>query len=82
MILDISQYTHDVQSFPRVCGGDPYAVFLARNNNLLFPACAGVILFNFFTYVSLLTFPRVCGGDPLCFLTEAFAMTFSPRVRG
>ena len=49
---------------------------------LLFPACAGVILYLVFHTHSLKAFPRVCGGDPPDFSDRSYYRAFSPRVRG
>ena len=48
----------------------------------LFPACAGVILPDFFTSVATPSFPRMCGGDPASGTTPTFETRFSPHVRG
>ena len=48
----------------------------------LFPACAGVILVQYFLPLYLPPFPRMCGGDPLNLLKDRLEQVFSPHVRG
>ena len=48
----------------------------------LFPACAGVILWEQNAVALYTAFPRVCGGDPGLYLTQTRKNGFSPRVRG
>ena len=49
---------------------------------LLFPACAGVILYAELRSENEAAFPRVCGGDPIKDSYDKDGITFSPRVRG
>ena len=48
----------------------------------LFPACAGVILFQVVGILEAKAFPRVCGGDPGQNPMFEWVNVFSPRVRG
>ena len=49
---------------------------------LLFPACAGVILIHFQAFVVTWPFPRMCGGDPMNGDLYNSRLGFSPHVRG
>ena len=55
---------------------------LLSNEQVLFPACAGVILTKFEKIAGKYSFPRVCGGDPIVHLIRELITLFSPRVRG
>ena len=48
----------------------------------LFPACAGVILSEWFLSICCFSVPRMCGGDPLLLLLLAVLLHCSPHVRG
>ena len=48
-----------------MCGGDPEGGVLDIKSQILFPACAGVILTAYSLLLAFAAFPRMCGGDPL-----------------
>ena len=73
---------HNVATFPRMCGGDPFHQQIYLYDLLLFPACAGVILFVLSVRISIVTFPRMCGGDPVVNRIIHSFLPFSPHVRG
>ena len=49
---------------------------------MLFPAHAGMILFNLLGMILLHTFPRACGDDPKIIFAILSCDSFSPRMRG
>ena len=55
---------------------------LGYTQEVLFPACAGVIPISLPLWSGPGTFPRVCGGDPYELRDMAQVADFSPRVRG
>ena len=71
-----------VQTFPRMCGGDPYIERIKQNKSPLFPACAGVILLPRHYPGRHSAFPRMCGGDPEDGDVLSINNNFSPHVRG
>ena len=70
------------ERFPRMRGGDPFAVFYKSLFYNVFPACAGVILVPALNMAPVRSFPRMRGGDPLRALEIADAEEFSPHARG
>ena len=55
---------------------------LGYTQEVLFPACAGVIPISLPLWSGPGTFPRVCGGDPYLTSPVFDKYDFSPRVRG
>ena len=49
---------------------------------MLFPACAGVILYQHPILGIHETFPRMRGGDPRNVLVPVLGIRFSPHARG
>ena len=81
MILRIASNNALPRAFPRVCGGDPNPPVIGRVGEVLFPACAGVILGMTDADILDGAFPRVCGGDPIHEAVFPSLIPF-PRVCG
>ena len=65
-----------------MCGGDPEEQALRPVLDIVFPACAGVILTKIKAYISGPSVPRMCGGDPLTGSDFENCLQCSPHVRG
>ena len=48
----------------------------------LFPAYAGVILYDYGNNTAQIAFPRICGGDPMATYSATEHGFFSPHMRG
>ena len=102
VILKIYKRINLINTFPRMCGGDPDKIRILIHlkffsphvrgwsffqkycplQQLLFPACVGVILNAIRWICGDKTFPRMCGGDPSCCSSQYIVKIFSPHVRG
>ena len=65
-----------------MCGGDPALALHDALHDVLFPACAGVILGAEMPFPQDDAFPRMCGGDPLPDVLPVWCRLLFPACAG
>ena len=63
-------------------GGDPAQTWADVEAEIVFPACAGVILYCITAQKRTRSFPRMRGGDPAVYTADIKPIQFSPHARG